>query len=82
MLHRFYGTNNALFIAIDNYNAIQAFLDRFPRFRGNDFYIGGESYVSIQTHAARSKIGPYCEQNIHIILLDKDKNFADAWRMI
>ena len=30
--------------AVDNYHVVQAFLDRYPHLRGNDFYLTSESY--------------------------------------
>jgi carboxypeptidase C (cathepsin A) len=37
-------TNDDNQTALDNYNLIQAFLDRFPEKRTNDLYITSESY--------------------------------------
>ena len=37
-------TNGDAQTAIDNYNLIQAFMNRFPDFRSNDLFISSESY--------------------------------------
>jgi len=34
-------------VAKDNLKALQIFFDRYPTYKGNDFYIAGESYAGI-----------------------------------
>lgn len=40
-------THNDTSVAIDNYNAVVQFLERFPQYKGRDVFLAGESYAGI-----------------------------------
>ncbi len=42
-----YKTSNDTSVAKDNLKALQIFFDYYPQYKGNDFYIAGESYAGI-----------------------------------
>jgi len=58
--------HNDTSVAIDNYNAIQQFLVKFPEFNGRDIYLAGESYAGIYVPTLAQQILRGNNSNINL----------------
>ena len=39
--------NHLFQVALDNYHALLSFFEKFPHYKGKEFYVAGESYAGI-----------------------------------